>query len=87
LVLLPKIQKEASLFAGRRKGITMRLLVVGAGATGGYFGGRLAQAGPDVTFLVHPVQLLRDGLKISSPYGDVSLTPRMHRLTEPGACT
>ena len=32
----------------------MRLLVVGAGSTGGYFGGRLAQAGRDVTFLVRP---------------------------------
>ena len=30
----------------------MRMLVVGAGSTGGYFGGRLAQAGRDVTFLV-----------------------------------
>jgi 2-dehydropantoate 2-reductase len=29
----------------------MRLLVVGAGSTGGYFGGRLAEAGRDVTFL------------------------------------
>jgi len=28
----------------------MRILVVGAGATGGYFGGRLAAAGRDVTF-------------------------------------
>ena len=32
----------------------MRLLVVGAGATGGYFGGRLAAAGRDVTFLIRP---------------------------------
>ena len=32
----------------------MRLLVVGAGSTGGYFGGRLVQAGRDVTFLVRP---------------------------------
>jgi len=30
----------------------MRILVVGAGAVGGYFGGRLAAAGQDVTFLV-----------------------------------
>ena len=34
----------------------MRLLVVGAGSTGGYFGGRLAQAGRDVTFLVRPAR-------------------------------
>ena len=32
----------------------MRILIVGAGALGGYFGGRLAQAGRDVTFLVRP---------------------------------
>ena len=34
----------------------MRLLVVGAGSTGGYFGGRLGQAGRDVTFLVRPAR-------------------------------
>ncbi|HEX4093182.1 MAG TPA: 2-dehydropantoate 2-reductase [Trebonia sp.] len=32
----------------------MRILVIGAGATGGYFGARLAQAGRDVTFLLRP---------------------------------
>jgi ketopantoate reductase len=32
----------------------MTILVAGAGATGGYFGARLAQAGRDVTFLVRP---------------------------------
>ncbi len=58
----------------------MRLLVVGAGATGGYFGGRLAQAGRDVTFLVRPgraAQLQKDGLQIVSPFGDVTLTPKL----------
>ena len=34
--------------------MTLRILVVGAGSTGGYFGGRLAQAGREVTFLVRP---------------------------------
>jgi len=51
----------------------MRILVLGAGGTGGYFGGRLAQAGVDVTFLVRPAraaQLERDGLRIRSPLGD-----------------
>ena len=51
----------------------MRLLVVGAGSTGGYFGGRLAQAGRDITFLVRPARAaqLRDrGLSIVSPHGD-----------------
>lgn len=56
----------------------MRILVVGAGATGGYFGGRLLEAGADVTFLVRPgraAQLQADGLRISSPHGDVTLQP------------
>ncbi len=51
----------------------MRILILGAGGTGGYFGGRLAQAGVDVTFLVRPAraaQLQRDGLVIRSPLGD-----------------
>jgi 2-dehydropantoate 2-reductase len=54
----------------------MRILVLGAGGTGGYFGGRLAQAGVDVTFLVRPAraaQLARDGLVIESPLGDARL--------------
>src|ERR1041385_2487183 len=54
----------------------MRILVVGAGATGGYFGGRLAEAGRDVTFLVRPrraAQLAADGLVIRSPHGDATL--------------
>lgn len=46
----------------------MRILVVGAGATGGYFGARLAQAGRDVTFLVRDVRadtLRNRGLRIT----------------------
>ena len=51
----------------------MKILVLGAGAVGGYFGGRLAEAGADVTFLVRPAraaQLARDGLVVKSPFGD-----------------
>jgi len=58
----------------------MRLLVVGAGSTGGYFGGRLAQAGRDVAFLVRPrraAQLQEGGLQIVSPHGDVTVTPKL----------
>ncbi|MDE1169746.1 MAG: 2-dehydropantoate 2-reductase [Verrucomicrobium sp.] len=47
----------------------MKILVLGAGAVGGYFGGRLLQAGRDVTFLVRPrraEQLARHGLVIQS---------------------
>jgi 2-dehydropantoate 2-reductase len=54
----------------------MRVLVVGAGAIGGYFGGRMLQAGRDVTFLVRPkraAELASAGLVIRSPNGDVTL--------------
>ena len=54
----------------------MRILVVGAGAIGGYFGGRMLQAGRDITFLVRPKrasELARAGLVIKSPNGDVTL--------------
>ncbi len=54
----------------------MRILVVGAGAIGGYFGGRLLEAGRDVTFLLRPrraAQLAKTGLIISSRFGNVSL--------------
>jgi 2-dehydropantoate 2-reductase len=56
----------------------VKILVLGAGAVGGYFGGRLAEAGADVTFLVRPqrAQLLaQSGLRISSKAGDVTLKP------------
>lgn len=52
----------------------MKILVLGAGGVGGYFGGRLAEAGADVTFLVRPrraAQLERDGLVVESPFGDI----------------
>src|SRR3990172_10228161 len=54
----------------------MRILVLGAGGVGGSFGGRLAAAGADVTFLVRPRragQLARDGLVVLSPHGDLRL--------------
>ena len=54
----------------------MRVLVLGAGALGGYFGGRLAEAGGDVTFLVRAAraaELARHGLMIESPFGDARL--------------
>lgn len=58
----------------------MRILVVGAGATGGFFGGRLAQIGRDVTFLVRPARaekLRRDGLEIISPLGDATIQAKL----------
>lgn len=60
----------------------MRILVLGAGAIGGYFGGRLVEAGAQVTFLVRDRrlrQLAEHGLQIRSKYGDIS-TP-VHAIT------
>src|SRR5882672_9486932 len=54
----------------------MRILVVGAGSIGGYFGGRMLAAGRDVTFLVRErraAELADAGLVIKSPNGDVTL--------------
>jgi len=58
----------------------MHVLVVGAGAVGGYFGGRLAEQGEQVTFLVRPKryeQLQKTGLQITSPHGDITITPQL----------
>jgi 2-dehydropantoate 2-reductase len=55
---------------------TMRFLVVGAGAIGGYFGGRLLEAGRDATFLVRPrraAALAAAGLTIRSRFGDAAI--------------
>jgi len=55
----------------------MRILVLGAGAIGGYFGGRLLEAGRDVTFLVRPrraVELASMGLVIRSRFGDTTVS-------------
>jgi 2-dehydropantoate 2-reductase len=57
----------------------MRILVVGAGALGGYYGACLARAGRDVTFLVRPgraEQLARNGLCIVSPLGDFRVSAK-----------
>jgi 2-dehydropantoate 2-reductase len=54
----------------------MRILVVGAGAIGGYFGGRLHEAGRDISFLVRPQrakELAQSGLVIVSPAGNATL--------------
>ncbi|KGI76910.1 2-dehydropantoate 2-reductase [Oleiagrimonas soli] len=54
----------------------MKILVIGAGGTGGYFGGRLLAAGRDVTFLVRPKRarlLAERGLRVRSPVGNLDL--------------
>src|SRR4051794_5120144 len=51
----------------------MNILVHGAGALGAYFGGRLLEAGQNVSFFVREkraAQLIKEGLKISSPEGN-----------------
>jgi 2-dehydropantoate 2-reductase len=66
-------------------GAAMRVLVIGAGALGGYFGGRLLAAGRDTTFLVRPgraAQLARDGLVIKSRHGDLKLAAPPHVLAK-----
>lgn len=57
----------------------MKILVLGAGGVGGYFGGRLAQAGSDVTFLVRErraAQLRADGLRVQTPDGEFSVVAK-----------
>ena len=57
----------------------MRILVLGAGGIGGYFGGRAAAAGADVTFLVRPrraAQIAANGLVIKSPLGDATIAAK-----------
>ena len=58
----------------------MRILVVGAGAVGGYFGARLAEAGRDVTFLIRPKhaeRMKQAGIRIVSPHGDLTVYPNV----------
>lgn len=67
----------------------MKWLVLGAGALGGYFGGRLIEAGEDVSFLVRArrhAQLQKTGLVIRSPIGDVRVAaPTCVEAGAPGA--
>ena len=58
----------------------MRILIVGAGAVGGYFGARLGTSGRDITFLVRPAraaQLRETRLEVLSPHGNVQTTPKL----------
>ena len=66
----------------------MRILVLGAGAVGGYFGGRLVEAGADATFFVRPGRarlLASRGLRIDSPSGNLVATVRT--VSDPKALT
>ena len=56
----------------------MKIAVMGAGAIGGYFGGRLAKAGFDVSFIARGAHLdviRKNGLKVLSPLGDFTIHP------------
>lgn len=57
----------------------MNILMLGAGATGGYFGARLCEAGQPVSFLVREhraAQLRGNGLVVRSPGGDLRIRPK-----------
>ena len=63
----------------------MKILIVGAGSTGGYFGARLVQAGRDVTFLVRPARaaaLREKGLQVLSPLGNFRVAPKLVQAGE-----
>lgn len=65
----------------------MRMLVLGAGALGGYFGGRALERGLDVTFLVRPARaaaLARDGLRVRSALGDIDRPVSTTQTAGPG---
>jgi len=56
----------------------MRIVIFGTGGVGGFFGGRLARAGEDVTFIArgeHLRAIKANGLKVDSPEGDFLINP------------
>jgi len=65
----------------------LRIAVVGSGGVGGYFGGRLAAGGSDVTFIArgaHLEALRTSGLRIESPKGDLHL-PHVNATADPSS--
>ena len=63
----------------------MRYLVVGAGALGGYFGGRLLDVGRDVTFLLRPGRaraLASTGLVVKSRFGNLAIAAPPYVLAD-----
>jgi 2-dehydropantoate 2-reductase len=66
----------AQALAQKKRRTNMKIAIMGAGAIGGYFGGRLAQAGSEVSFVArgaHLAAIKEKGLKVLSPLGDFSL--------------
>jgi len=71
----------------KRGGPGMRILFLGAGSVGGYFGGRLMEVGADVTFLVRPRrqgELRENGLMVDSPHGNIRLPAQTIAKARPG---
>jgi 2-dehydropantoate 2-reductase len=67
----------------------MKILVMGSGGVGGYFGGRLAGAGNEVTFIArgaHLAAIQREGLKLDSQIGALTVNPAS-AVAEPGQMT
>jgi 2-dehydropantoate 2-reductase len=67
--------------------MNLKILVLGAGGLGGFFGGRLAEKGADVTFLVRErrrAQLEAQGLRIESPFGNASVAVKAKLAPEIG---
>ena len=63
----------------------LRILVFGDGGIGGYFGGRLAESGAGVTFLVRERRrnsLIEDGLRIENSFGNATLTVKAVMSTQ-----
>ena len=66
----------------------MKIVVMGAGAVGGYFGARLAAGGSDVSFVArgeHLAAIRRDGLRVESPLGNIHISPA--KITDDPATT
>ncbi len=64
----------------------MRIAIYGVGGVGGYYGGRLAEAGHDVVFIArgeHLAAMQRDGLRVFSPAGDFVIKP-VNAISNPG---
>lgn len=58
--------------------MVMRIAIYGVGGVGGYYGGRLAEAGHHVVFIArgeHLTAMQRDGLRVFSPAGDFVIKP------------
>jgi ketopantoate reductase len=66
------------MMARREKEATLRIMIMGSGGMGAYYGGLLAQQGNDVTFVArgaHLQALRAMGLQVKSIHGDFAITP------------